>query len=257
MKTHFAHVGCGRGKGVLLTENVFAVTQSAIDGELGPRRLWVDGERLRSEHHAVPVEKAVEGAVPLVSSGQCLPNNSVRIVSPDGGDLPDGTVGEILISSDSLFSGYYNRPDLAREALRDGWYWSGDLGFCVDEELYVTGRKRDLIIVGGKNIYPQDVEEIACSHPAIHDGRAAAVGMPNSNLGTEDIVIVAEVEDEKRLHDPFGIEQAVRAAVMAELGVAVRALYLKRPQWIVKSTAGKPARSTIRQKLLAEHPELV
>ena len=88
--------------------------------------------------------------------------------------MPDGHVGEILIRSDSMLDGYYNRPDLTSLSLRDGWYWSGDLGFQLDRELYVTGRKKDLIIVGGKNIYPQDVEEIAFSHPAIHDGRAVA-----------------------------------------------------------------------------------
>ena len=238
-------------------ENVLAVTQSGIHGEPGPGRLWVDGARLRNEHKAVSVEKAAEGAVPLVSSGPCLPGNLVRIVSPDGQDLPDGTIGEILICSDSLFDGYYNRPDRTKEALKDGWFWSGDLGFCLDRELYVTGRKKDLIIVGGKNIYPQDVEEIACSHPAIHDGRAVAVGILNTNLGTEDIVVVAEVEEEGSLRDAFDIEQAVRIVIVAELGVAVRAVYLKRPKWIVKSTAGKPARSATREKLLAEHPELV
>ena len=253
---------CGMKPNVLqssyaMAENVFAVTQSGMNEEPGPHRLWVDGARLRNEHKAVPVEEAVEGAVPLVSSGQCLPGNSVRIVSSDGQDLSDGTIGEILITSDSLFNGYYNRPDLTEEALKDGWYWSGDLGFCLDKELYVTGRKKDLIIVGGKNIYSQDVEEIVCSHPAIRDGRAVAVGVLNTSLGTEDIVVVAEVEDEGSLHDAFSIEQAVRNAIVAELGVAVRAVYLKRLKWIVKSTAGKPARSTTREKLLAEHPELV
>jgi fatty-acyl-CoA synthase len=253
---------CGMRPNVLqssyaMAENVFAVTQSRIHGEPGPHRLWVDGECLRSEHKAVPVEQAVEGAVPLVSSGPCLPGNLVRIVSPDGQDLADGTIGEILISSDSLFDGYYNRPDLSKVALKDGWFWSGDLGFRLDRELYVTGRKKDLIIVGGKNIYPQDVEEIACSHPAIHDGRAVAMGILNSDLGTEDIVVVAEVGDEGSPHDAFDIEQAVRNAIVAELGVAVRAVYLKGPKWIVKSTAGKPARSATREKLLAEHPELL
>jgi len=155
------------------------------------------------------------------------------------------------------FNGYYNRLDLTEEVLKDGWYWSGDLGFCFDKELYVTGRKKDLIIVGGKNIYPQDVEEIICRHPAIHDGRAVAFGVLNPDLGTEDIVVVAEMEDEEDLHDALSIERAVRNAIVAELGVAVHALFLKPRQWIVKSTAGKPARSTTRQKLLAEYPELM
>ncbi len=108
-------------------------------------------------------------------------------------------MGEILVRSDSLFEGYFNRPDLTAAAIRGGWYWTGDIGFLMDGELYVTGRKKDLIIVGGKNIYPQDVEEIVSSHPVIHDGRAVALGILNPDLGTEDIVIAAETEREQDL----------------------------------------------------------
>lgn len=256
------YASCGLRSDVLqssyaLAENVFAVTQSGVSGHLVPCRLWVDGKRLVNEHLAVPVAETADGSVCLVSSGQCLPGNQVRIVSMDGRDLPDGTVGEILIYSDSLFRGYYNRPDLTAKALLDGWYWSQDLGLRLDGEIYVIGRKNDLIIVAGKNIYPQDIEEIVESHPAIHDGRSVAIGLSNPDLGTEDIIVVAEVEKEEQLNDSFAIERSLQNAVVAELEIAVRAIYLKPPRWIVKSTAGKPARSTTREKLLAEHPELV
>jgi acyl-CoA synthetase (AMP-forming)/AMP-acid ligase II len=239
-----------------MAENVFAVTQSGIKGASARSRTWIDGNKYQTDRIAVPVEKESGRAMCLVSSGQCLPNNEVRIASEKGDALPDGHVGEILIRSDSMLDGYYNRPDLTALSLRDGWYWSGDLGFMLDKELYVTGRKKDLIIVGGKNIYPQDVEEIAFSHPAIHDGRAVAFGCFNPELGTEDIVLVAEVEQPSSLSDSPTIDRAIRAAIVAKLGVAPRAIYLKPPRWIVKSTAGKAARSATREKLLAEHPEL-
>ncbi len=237
-----------------MAENVFAVTQSEISSE--PRHIWIDASKYQLERIAVSAEPDSDSAVCFVSSGKCLPNNEVRIVSEKGEALPDGRVGEILIRSDSLLDGYYNRPDLTAASLRDGWYWSGDLGFLLDEDLYVTGRKKDLIIVGGKNIYPQDLEEIACGHPSIHDGRAVAFGWYNPDLGTEEIVIVAEIEELVALADSSAIERAVRTAIVEELGVAPRAIYLKPPRWIIKSTAGKPARSATREKLLAEHPEL-
>lgn len=238
-----------------MAENVFAVTQSAMDA--GPRRLWIDGRELSHKHRAVLVMEKTQGSACFVSSGPCIAGNQVRIASSEGRDLPDGEVGEILIRSDSLFNGYYNRPELGEKTLQDGWYRSGDLGFRLEGELYVIGREKDLIIVAGKNIYPQDIEEIVYRHPAIHDGRAVAFGLYNADLGTEDIIVAAELE---KAVDPLvcrEIERAVRNAIVAELDVTPRAIYLKAPSWIVKSTAGKPARSTTREKLLAEHSELI
>ena len=239
-----------------MAENVFAVTQSRIHGKPGPEVIWADGQRFRAEHIIELVPEGTPGAVCFTSSGQLLPSNRVQIVSDSGEVLQNGCVGEIAIQSDSLFQGYYNRADLTEKAIRDGWYYSGDLGFYLDDELYVVGRKKDLLIIGGENIYPQDIEEIVCSHPAIHDGRAIALGVFNPDLGTEDIVVVAEVEKEELLQQADEIEREIRSNVVANMGVAVRTIFLKPPKWIVKSTAGKAARSTTRQKLLAEHPEL-
>ena len=239
-----------------MAENVFAVTQSGIRGKPGPEVIWADGQRFRAEHVIAPVLEGNPGAVSFTSSGQLLPGNRVQIVSDSGEVLQNGYVGEIAIQSDSLFQGYYNRPDLTEKVLRDGWYYTGDLGFYLDGELYVVGRKNDLLIIGGENIYPQDIEEIVCSHPAIHDGRAIALGVFNADLGTEDIVVVAEVEREELLQQADDIEREIRSSVVCNMGVAVRTILLKPPKWIVKSTAGKAARSTTREKLLKEHPEL-
>ena len=239
-----------------MAENVFAVTQSDLGRSSSPERIWADGPRLRSEHVVVPVPEGTLGAVSFTSSGRMLPNHDLKIVSESDSVLPDGHVGEILVKSDCLFRGYYNRPDLTAAALADGWYRTGDLGFQLQGELYVVGRKKDLLIVGGENLYPQDIEEIVAGHPAIHDGRVVAMGVYNENLGTEDIVIVGEVEREEFLGAAPEIEREIRRRVVAGLGVAVRTVLLKPPQWIVKSTAGKPARSGTREKLLREHPEL-
>jgi acyl-CoA synthetase (AMP-forming)/AMP-acid ligase II len=250
----------GLKSGVLQTsyamaEAVFAVSQSNIDSASGPARVWADGGQFRSAHRIVPVAEGTQGSVCFVSSGQLLPNVEVQIVSDSGAVLDPGNVGEILIKSDCLFEGYYNRPDLTAKAIVEGWYRSGDLGFVVDGELYVVGRRKDLIIVGGENIYPQDIEEIVASHPAIHEGRVVAMGAYNPDTGTEDIVMVAEVETEALLADAVRIEQDLRNRVIAGMGVSVGAIFLKPPKWIVKSTAGKPARSSTLEKLLKEHPE--
>ena len=239
-----------------MAENVFAVTQSDIDRPSGPPRIWADGREFRNSHRIVRVAEGNMGSVCFTSSGRLLPNHEIRIVSDSGIPLEENYAGEILIKSDCLFDGYYNRPDLTAKAIVDGWYCTGDLGFCVDEELYVVGRKRDLIIVGGENIYPHDIEEIAASHRAVHDGRVIAMGVYNPDLGTEEIVIVAEVESEDLLANTVEIEREIRSQVTAGLGVTVGTVFLKPSKWIVKSTAGKPARSATFEKLQKEHPEL-
>jgi acyl-CoA synthetase (AMP-forming)/AMP-acid ligase II len=238
-----------------MAETVFAATQSDVMA-LGPCRLWVDAKSLRKQRLVCPVSSDAPGATCLVSSGRPLPNTKIRIVPEAGDKLGAGMIGEIVIQCESMLDGYYNRPDLTEKAIRDGWYWSGDLGFLSGDELYVIGRKKDMIIVAGENIYPQDIEEIVSAHQAIYDGRVVAFGNYNSSIGTEEIVVVAEVRNSRDLENAPMIERELRSTVKVELGVAVGHFFIKPPRWVVKSTAGKTARTTTREKLYAEHPNL-
>lgn len=239
-----------------MAENVFAVAQSPVGQTAGSTQVHADGQQFRSFHRIVRVPEKSPGAIVFASSGKLLPNHKVRIVSESGETTSPDQVGEILVQSDCLFDGYFNRPDLTAAVLLDGWYHTGDLGFFLDDELYVVGRKKDLLIIGGENIYPQDIEEIVARHATIHDGRAIAMGLYNPDLGTEDVVVVAEVGRAADLGNSNEIEREIRAQVVAGMGVAVRTIFLKPPKWIVKSTAGKAARAATREKLLREHPEL-
>jgi fatty-acyl-CoA synthase len=255
----FAEIGLNNAalqSSYAMAENVFAVTQSDVNRESGPSRVWADGHKFRSEHRIVKVTEKEAGAICFTSSGSLLPNQEIRILSDSGADVAAGYVGEILIKGDCLFGGYYNRPDLSDQAMVDGWYRTGDLGFYLDGELYVIGRKKDLIIVGGENFYPQDIEEIVCGCRDVHDGRAIAMGIYNPELGTEEITVVAEVESEELLERAAEIEQDICRRVVGGIGVSVKTIYLKPPKWIVKSTAGKAARTATKEKLLTENPEL-
>jgi acyl-CoA synthetase (AMP-forming)/AMP-acid ligase II len=175
----------------------------------------------------------------------------VRILDADRRELPENTIGEIALKSDCMLTGYYNRPDATAVAFHEGWYLTGDLGYCLDGELYVTGRKKDLIIVGGKNVYPQDLEQLTGEVDGVRAGRVAAFGVFNETAGTEDVVIVAEAESEDEGVRDVLIE-AVRMHVTRNSDVAVRQVVLVDSRWLIKTSSGKVARSANKEKFLKE-----
>ncbi len=234
-----------------MAENTFAVTHTDA-GRTPPARLVVDREMLGHEHRAVIVGTGAPSAIALVSSGRCLTGNEIRVVNDSGADLDDLHVGELLVRSDSMLTGYVNRPDLTAQVLVDGWYRTSDLGFSHKREIYVLGRKDDTIIIAGRNVWPADVEEIASRHPAVHDGRVVAFGVLSAALGTQDLVVVAEVHADAPLADADGVEGEIRTLIAKELDLAARVVRLVEPHWIVKSSAGKAARAATRSKFLRD-----
>jgi acyl-CoA synthetase (AMP-forming)/AMP-acid ligase II len=169
----------------------------------------------------------------------------------NGNASSDGTIGEIALSSDCLLSGYYNRPDVDLLVFRDGWYLTGDYGYLSDGELFVSGRKKDLIIVGGKNIYPNDLEAMSYDVPGVHAGRSVAFGVYNEELGTEDVFLLAEVDSED-LAEQERIADLVRQHVTKGSAIALRHVKVVGPRWIQKTSSGKTARATNRSKYLKE-----
>ena len=175
-----------------------------------------------------------------LSSGQPIPGCVIRIVDEDRKDVKDGEVGEIAIKSVSLFCGYRNYPDKTREVLEGGWYYSGDYGFQYEDELYVIGRKKDLIIIAGQNVYPEDVEDVVGKVNGVIPGRVIAFAEDDPQLGSEQIAVIAETEslsaDEKK-----ALELEIMKAGM-EADMSIRKIYLVSPRWLIKSSAGKPSR---------------
>ena len=108
----------------------------------------------------------------------------MRVVGEDGAELAVGEVGEIVIRGHNLMKGYWRRPEATAGAIRDGWFHSGDLA-RVDEEGYffIVDRKKDMVIRGGYNVYPRELEEILYEHPAVRE--AAVIGVPHPELGEE------------------------------------------------------------------------
>jgi len=118
----------------------------------------------------------------LASAGRPFTMVRTRVVREDGGEIEPGETGEVLVQGDHIMDGYWREPDLTREALREGWIYTGDLG-TVDEEgyLYLLERRHDMIISGGLNIYPNEVEQVLYQHPAVLE--CAVIGVPDPDLG--------------------------------------------------------------------------
>ncbi len=124
-----------------------------------------------------------QGQHKIGSIGLPFPDVEMKIVALDGtGELPPGEAGEIVLRSPTLMLGYYQQPDATAEALRAGWLYTGDVG-RMDEEgyFYITDRKKELIIVGGFNVFPREVDEVLMQHPKVLE--AAAIGVPDERLG--------------------------------------------------------------------------
>jgi long chain fatty acid CoA FadD26 len=222
------------------------------------RRYALDREALAGGK-ALPAAPGDRGAVLLAGCGAPI-GQRVRIAAP-GGDvpLPDGEIGEILVQGPNVGRGYWNREHETGATfdgeLRDHpgtWLRTGDLGTVLDGELLITGRLKDLIIVDGRNHYPQDIEATAqAAHRAIRPDRLAAFAVPGHS-GTEAAVVVAEhgrgLPPDRR--DPAEVAGAVRAAVSARHAVRLADVVLVPPRGIPRTSSGKVSRSLTRSRYL-------
>ena len=130
----------------------------------------------------------------LKSAGKLLAQSEIRIVDEQGRDVPVGQNGEILCRSNRLMTAYWRRPEATVEALRDGWFYSGDAGYMDAEGyLYVVDRIKDMVITGGENVYPTEVEQVMRTHPAVDD--AAVVGIPDNKWGEALLAFVIPKPD--------------------------------------------------------------
>jgi fatty-acyl-CoA synthase len=226
-----------------MAETTFAVTQTAPGVEA--RRLVVDREEL-GRGRAAPAP----GGRACVSSGRPIDGCEVRIEDEAGRALGEGAVGEIAVRSVSLFDGYRNDPARTAEVLRDGWYLTRDYGFFHEGEIYVVGRKKDLIIVAGKNVYPEDVEDAVAAVEGVIPGRCVAFGLEDERAGTEEVCVVVESEREEAA-EKARLGRAIQQAGMA-IDLTIAKVFVVPPRWLIKSSAGKPSRRDNKERAVRE-----
>ncbi|MGW3964221.1 AMP-binding protein [Amycolatopsis sp. NPDC005003] len=224
-----------------LAEATLAVTIG--DGD-EPRWDHVDRNRLERDRIAAPVPETTEDVRSLAVCGRPLPGVSVEIRDAHGNALPERTVGEITVRSPSLMRGYWNEPEATAEILRDGWLHTGDLGYLVPDGLVVCGRIKDVIIVGGRNIHPEEYEHVTTAVPGARPV-CAAFGVP----GRERMVVAFEMR--KKNDSPHRVATAVLAALRERIGHAPDAVVALAPNTIPRTTSGKVQRSLCAERYLS------
>ena len=232
-----------------MAENVFAVTQDGIEKPITIDE--IDLEDFQTEKLA-RISSNGRQSIKMVSAGKPIDDNRVRIIDDNGRDLPERHLGEIIIQSNCMLAEYYLRKDETERSLMDGWFKTGDLGYLANGELYISGRKKDLIIVGGKNIYPQDIEAVIAEVEGVHPGRAVAFGIFNEDKGTEDVIVIAEIEKLDKENDML-VSDEIRKRVTQSTAVALRHVLLVDEKWLIKTSSGKIARSANKEKYLLEN----
>jgi acyl-CoA synthetase (AMP-forming)/AMP-acid ligase II len=217
-----------------MAESTLAITFPKLDNKY--QTLSVDRSQLDHQGKAVP--SSSPDAYVAVSVGYPVAGTSVRISAPESPVVPERIVGEITVKTPSLMDGYFHNQQATDETISDGWLRTGDLGFIDSGRLFVVGRAKEVIIKGGRNIYPYDVEQIACEVAGVHPGGVAAFARPNQSSGTDDLVVMAETREK----DPDARERIVkeiRGELLAALSVKVDDVQLGAVGSLPRTTSGK------------------
>ena len=214
---------------------------------------FVEAERLARRNEAVsaPTVAAVGKRSGFVNCGKPLPGYEVEIRDPAGRTLPDRHCGRIFLRGESIMSGYFGNPEASREVLsEDGWLNTGDLGYRVDGSLYLTGRAKDLLIINGRNIWPQDIEHLAEQQPELRATDTSAFSIPGGNDAEAAVLVV-----QCREMDPASaasLAGRLRQAIYAEFGIECL-VDVVRPHTLPRTSSGKLSRSSTRKQFLERH----
>ena len=238
----------------------FGMAEVAIGGAFPPRHrgLVCDNvdrvvlERERFAKQADPEETDVHvRRLPLL--GHPVPGLEMKIVDPETREeLPERQVGELFIRGTSVTPGYYKRPEATEAMFHDGWLCTGDLAYMLNGELVICGRIKDVIIVGGRNVFPEDIERAVGQVDGVRAGNVIAFGV-DGYKGKETVIVVAEVKTD----DPERVRHDIHHVALEVSGLPPRDVMLVKPGTLPKTSSGKLQRAKCRETYLASELELI
>jgi acyl-CoA synthetase (AMP-forming)/AMP-acid ligase II len=221
-----------------MAETVFAISQSERGAP--PKRLSVGRRATESFGRVHEVAPDADDAVSLLSNGRPISGCEVAVLV-DGVPAGEWMAGELAVGGEFLFSGYYKNEEATEKSRAGSWHLTGDVGFLADGEVFVLGRLKEIIIVNGKNVFANDVEEALLGLPGLKAGRSVAFGSYNDRLGSEQLILVAETDGSD--HAPTELMAAVNRRVIEAVGVPCGDVKIVPQGWLVKTTSGKISRA--------------
>jgi fatty-acyl-CoA synthase len=211
--------GCGFAQGFGMTETTAAATFL-----------------LPADH-----ERALRGKPELLlSCGRALPGTQIKIADADDHELPRGQIGEVLVRGPQLMRGYWNMPEASTEALRGGWMHTGDAAVMDDEGfVYIQDRVKDMIVSGGENVYPREIEDVLFKHPAVAD--AAVIGVPDPMYG-EAVCAYVELKPGAAADEAALIEHC-----RASIASYKKPKYVRFVEALPRTSSGKVMKKDLRE----------
>lgn len=234
---------------------VYGLAESTVGLTFPPKRRKplfdkIQRELFENNNKAIPASPS-EHFIEFVACGIPLANHQIRIVDDKGIELEERNIGSIQFKGPSAMQGYFNNPEATRKVYQDGWWDTGDLGYQADKELFITGRKKDLIIKAGRNLYPEEIEDVVCQIPKIRKGCVIAFGVVDKASGTEKLIIVAETYEKEEN------QQSIRAQIIEKMAITLDILpdtiVFVPPKTIPKTSSGKLQRSACKQAFIQDN----
>jgi len=227
-----------------MAECSLAVSFAPVDEGFSVDR--VDADQLALSELAQPVglDSPIDRVSEFVNCGVPLSTFEVEVRDASGKEVPERHIGVIHVRAPSVMSGYFNEQEITAQTLSpDGWLNTGDIGYQTAAGLFITGRKKDLIIINGRNIWPQDLEQIAEQQPELRPGDALAFAVPGMD-GTDTVVMVVQSR-EKDAEQLAELSKRLHGLVLGEMGVECR-IALVPLHTLPRTSSGKLSRSKAR-----------
>jgi len=233
-----------------MAESTLAITFHGITDTLKSERLDVD--EMRKGDAVV----TTHGGMELVACGRAFPGHELAIMSPAGQPLGERKVGEIWVRGPSVTKGYFGDARATEETFGGGWLRTGDLGYVSAGEVYICGRAKDLVILNGKNYYPQDIEAVVSKSAGVRDGQCVAFSRLDDK-GGEHCVVVAEARMGPRAGTAAEITAQIIQIVRAEIGIVLAEVHLIKRGTLPKTSSGKVRRREAKYRLELGELELL